>query len=142
MPLGTTSRLRLASVHPKLRRVIEETMARLDRHPGGLDFTVTCGHRGEASQEQAFSEGKSTKHWPDSLHNRLPSLAVDLAPYPTDWADTAAFARLAGYVQAVADDLDVEIRWGGDWNGNGRTTDERLKDAPHFELTERELNRP
>lgn len=116
-------------------------MRRLDRRRT-FDFTVSCGHRGEADQEAAVRDGKSTKHWPDSLHNRLPALAVDLAPYPTDWADSLAFARLAGYVLAVADDLDIELRWGGDWNGNGRTRDERLVDAPHFELTEKEINRP
>lgn len=141
MPLGPTSRVRLASCHPKLQRLVEQTMARLDRRRT-FDFTVVCGHRGQVTQEQAFADGRSTKHWPDSKHNTLPSTAVDLAPYPTDWKDEAAFARLAGYVLAVADDLDLEVRWGGDWDGDGRSADERLKDLPHFELTARELGRP
>jgi len=116
-------------------------MARLDRRHT-FDFSVTCGHRGEAEQELAFRTGKSTKHYPDSKHNRMPSVAVDLAPYPTDYGDPAAFARLAGYVLAVADELDIEVRWGGDWDQDGRSNDERLVDLPHFELTDRELNRP
>ncbi len=140
MPLGPTSRARLATCHPKLQRLVEETMRRLDRRRT-FDFSVKCGHRGQAAQEQAVRDGASTKHYPDSLHNRLPSVAVDLAPYPTDYGDPAAFARLAGYVLAVADDLDIEIRWGGDWDQDGRSNDERLMDAPHFELTAKEINR-
>ena len=38
----------------------------------------------------------------------------------------AAAARLAGYVLAVADELDIEVRWGGDWDGDGASRDERL----------------
>lgn len=108
-------------------------MTRLDRRRT-FDFTVVCGHRGEASQEAAFAAGKSTKHWPDSRHNTIPSTAVDLAPYPADWNDRLGFAKLAGYVLAVADELDIEVTWGGDWN--------TFEDLPHFQLTERELNRP
>lgn len=141
MPFGNVSKNRLQFCHPKLQRLLTEAMARADRRRT-LDFTIVCGHRGEAAQNAALAAGKSTKAWPDSKHNRLPSVAVDVAPYPTVWGDAPAFARLAGYIQAVADDLDIEIRWGGDWNDNGRTDDERLVDLPHLELTDRELNRP
>jgi peptidoglycan L-alanyl-D-glutamate endopeptidase CwlK len=129
--LGNLSTNRLDTCHPKLIRLIRAVAERI---PAPLDFSVTCGHRGEAEQEAAFKAGKSTKHWPHSLHNGLPSRAIDLAPYPVDWNDYMSFARLAGYVQAVADDLGIRIRWGADWNDNGKTRDERLVDAPHFEL--------
>lgn len=140
--LGVFSTKQLDSCHPKLQRLIREVDRRLSRHAKAWDITVLCGHRGQAAQEQAFAEGKSTKHWPHSLHNTLPSVAVDVAPYPVDWKDTARFARLAGYIQAVADDLDIQIRWGGDWDGDSRTTDEKFIDMPHFELTPWELGRP
>ena len=133
--LGAQSQVQLSSCHPKIQRLINETIRRV---PSAMDFSVTCGHRGQEAQERAYSEGRSTKHWPDSLHNQLPSPAVDLAPFPVDWKDEPAFARLAGYVQAVADELGIRIRWGGDWNGNGRTRDERLVDLPHFELAAEE----
>jgi peptidoglycan L-alanyl-D-glutamate endopeptidase CwlK len=131
--LGAQSQVALSSCHPKIQRIINETILRV---PSCMDFSVTCGHRGEAAQNEAYDARpqRSTKRWPDSLHNQLPSPAVDLAPYPVEWRDAPAFARLAGYVQAVADELGIEIRWGGDWNGNGRTLDERLVDLPHFEL--------
>lgn len=31
-------------------------------------------------------------------------------------------------------ELKVPIRWGGDWNRNGRSDDEKFYDGPHFEL--------
>jgi peptidoglycan L-alanyl-D-glutamate endopeptidase CwlK len=139
--LGKTSNTNLDQCHPKLQRLIREVDRRLSKNKI-MELTVTCGHRGEAAQNEAYAAKRSTKAWPDSLHNMLPSPAVDVAPYPIDWNDTARFARLAGYIQAVADDLDIEIRWGGDWDQDGRTSDERFVDMPHFELTTRERNRP
>ncbi len=139
--LGVTSNRELDTCHPKLQRLIREVDKRLSRRKL-LDFSVICGHRGQKAQEDAFARGASTKHWPESHHNTLPSTAVYVRTYPYEEKDREAFARLAGYILAVADDLDIEVRWGGDWNENGRTSDERLKDLPHFELTARELNRP
>jgi peptidoglycan L-alanyl-D-glutamate endopeptidase CwlK len=136
---SATSEFNLSTCHPKLQRLVR-VMAQ--RAPKSLDFSVTCGYRNEADQEAAVRAGRSTKHFPDSKHNVMPSVAVDLAPHPIDWKDTARFARLAGYLQAVADDLGIEVRWGGDWDGDGRTADERLVDMPHFELTSYELARP
>lgn len=134
---GAISQVNLSSCHPKLQRIMNEVIRRV---PAEMDFSVTCGHRGQEAQEAAYfaKPQRSTKRWPDSLHNQVPSPAVDLAPHPVDWHDAAAFARLAGYVQAVADELGIRIRWGGDWNGNGRTRDERLVDLPHFELAPEE----
>ncbi len=136
--LGATSLSRLGTCHPKLQALLLEVDRRLSRCKV-LDFTVVCGHRGQADQDAAYRAKRSTKRWPDSKHNKLPSVAVDVAPWPTYWDDEASFARLAGYVQAVADELGIEIRWGGDWNGNGRTEDERLIDLPHLELSDAEL---
>lgn len=135
MSLGKTSNERLDTCHPELQRLLREVDRRLSQSKV-LDLTVVCGHRGQKEQDEAYhaKPQRSTKPWPLSKHNQLPSLAVDVAPYPTFWDDEASFARLAGYIQAVADELAIPIRWGGDWNGNGRTEDERLVDLPHLEL--------
>lgn len=99
-----------------------------------VDFTVLYGHRGQDEQDDAFRSGASTLKWPQSKHNKLPSLAVDIAPYPIDWNDTARFARLFGFIERIAQEKGIKIRWGADWNNNYRTKDERLVDMPHIEL--------
>ena len=131
--LGVTSNRELDSCHPKLQRLIREVDKRLTKRKL-MDLTVVCGHRGEGAQELAFAQHRSTKHWPDSRHNTLPSQAVDVAPYPIDWNDRESFALLAGYILAVADDLDIEVSVGALWK--------KFPDLPHVELTPRELNRP
>jgi peptidoglycan L-alanyl-D-glutamate endopeptidase CwlK len=123
------SEQRLSTCDERLQRILREAIKQ-------VDLTVICGHRTRDEQDDAFRRGASTKRWPLSKHNRLPSLAVDIAPYPVDWKDTARFARLAGYIERIAHEQGVPIRWGGDWDQDGRTTDERLIDMPHLELVE------
>lgn len=122
-----TSLDRLKTCDPRLQVLLLEAI-------NHVDFSVLCGRRNEVEQNEAFKAGKSTKQWPNSKHNKLPSLAVDIAPYPIDWSDKAAFAYLQGYIRRIADELQIPIRWGGDWNRNWRTEDERLIDMPHIEL--------
>lgn len=117
---------RLATCDERLQRILNEAIKR-------VDFTVICGHRDEEAQEEAFRLNRSKVRWPMSKHNRLPSLAVDVAPYPIDWKDTARFARLAGYIERVAHEQGVTIRWGGDFNGNWRS-DDKFIDMPHLEI--------
>lgn len=124
---SAVSQARLHTCDPRLQLLLNTVIKT-------VDFAVLCGHRNEADQNKAFAEGKTTKEWPMSKHNRFPSLAVDIAPSPIDWKDTARFARLFGYIERVAEELGIKVRWGGDWNGNYRTADEKLVDMPHIEL--------
>ncbi len=130
--LGEQSVRQLDTCHPKLVRLITEVDKRLSKRRV-IDLTVVCGHRGQIAQEQAFKDGNSEKHWPDSRHNTLPSTAVDLAPYPINWNDAELFMFLAGYVLAVANDIDIEIDVGALWH---------KRDRPHIQLTDYELSRP
>jgi peptidoglycan LD-endopeptidase CwlK len=104
----------------------------------GYDCTIVCGHRGQADQDEACRTGKSKLRWPNSLHNSMPSLAVDVAPYyladGIPWADKQRFVMFAGYVLGVASQLNIPVRWGGDWNGD-HLFNESFVDMPHFELT-------
>lgn len=117
---------KLGTCHPDLQRVMMEVVKY-------EDAIVLEGFRDEAAQEAAFAAGNSTKHWPDGNHNKMPSDAVDVAPFPIDWDDRVRFGRFAGRVLQIADQLGVKLRWGGDWNMNGKTTDQKLSDLPHFE---------
>lgn len=90
------------------------------------DCIILCGHRGEADQNKAFDEGKSKLRWPHGNHNKMPSRAVDVAPYPLDWEDKAAFVELSKVVKKHAAKLGIRVSWGGDWQG--------FVDLPHWEL--------
>jgi peptidoglycan L-alanyl-D-glutamate endopeptidase CwlK len=122
--LGAGSLAKLGECHPDLQRVVRRAVELM---PADLDMTVLCGWRGKAEQDKAYREGKSKLRFPESRHNRVPAEAVDLAPYPIDWNDHAAFTRLATYVLAAAADLGVRVSWGGHWRG--------FIDLPHYELS-------
>lgn len=125
---GPRSLERLATCHPDLQRVMREAII------DGPDFTILCGHRGEAEQNDAVAKGLSKAPWPTSKHNSLPSRAVDIAPYPIDWNDRARFKHLAEHVFSVAAGLGIRLRWGGDFNMDGDKTTNDAWDLPHFEL--------
>lgn len=60
--------------------------------------------------------------------------AVDLAPFPIDWNDSARFDRLAGLMFRAASIEGVKIRWGADWDQDGKPRERGESDSPHFEL--------
>lgn len=126
---GERSLRNLSQVHPDLVRLCEAVIEI-------TDFAVICGHRGEAEQNALYgaTPQRSKVRWPDSKHNSLPSRAIDVAPYPIDWSDREAFARLAGIFIGVAHGLGIDLRWGGDWDRDGQTDDEEFSDLPHIEL--------
>ena len=98
------------------------------------DFTILCGNRDEEQQNLMLIQGKSKLEFPKSKHNKTPSQAVDIAPYPVDWGDLGRFKLLAGIMFGVAHSKDISIRWGGDWDMNTNMNDESFVDLVHFEL--------
>jgi peptidoglycan LD-endopeptidase CwlK len=124
---GAPSAKRLATCHPDLQKVMNEAIK-------GFDFMVLCGYRGEAEQNIAFTTGKSKLRYPNSKHNKVPSLAVDIVPFPIDWDDINRFKELARHINSVSERLGIKIRHGADWNSNGRYDDEKFVDWPHWEL--------
>jgi peptidoglycan L-alanyl-D-glutamate endopeptidase CwlK len=90
------------------------------------DIAILCGHRTKEEQDKAFGSGNSKLRYPFSRHNKFPSMAVDIAPFPIDWKDIAAFKRLAEIVKQKAAELEITVEWGGDWPS--------FKDYPHWEL--------
>lgn len=123
------SRQRLASCDPRLQSVFNEVI----KH---FDCFVLVGHREKAEQDQAVAEGRSKLPWPKSKHNSLPSLAVDVAPYPLDWEDRERLCYFAGWVMAIAATKGVALRWGGDWNRDTQVRDNSFDDLVHFEIVQ------
>jgi hypothetical protein len=96
------------------------------------DCSVLCGFRNESAQNKAYREGKSNVPWPKSMHNRDPSLAADVVPYPVQWKgwekDHGPLHFFAGIVISTGWDMGIEIKWGGHFKS--------IFDGPHFELIE------
>jgi len=124
---SATSQEKLDSCDARLRALFAEVI----KH---YDCTIICGHRGKADQDAAVKGGFSKTPFPKSKHNKEPSLAVDVMPYPIDWKNRERIIYFAGQVMGIAKIMGVPVRWGGDWDKDGDTKDEKFSDTPHFEL--------
>lgn len=96
------------------------------------DCSVIYGLRTEAEQRRLVAEGLSRTM--NSKH--LTGKAIDLAPYPIDWNNTKRFYYFAGMVLAIAKDMGLKVRWGGDWSMDNDLDDQKFIDLVHFELVE------
>lgn len=121
------SKKRLETCHPDLQKVFNEVIK-------FVDCSVLEGHRGQERQDKFFSEGKSKVKFPNGRHNASPSNAVDITPYPVDWADRERQTLFAGFVLGIAKGMGINLRWGGDWNNDFSVMDNKFDDFPHFEL--------
>ena len=123
---GKRSKSRLATTHSLLQEIMSEAIKE-------YDFSVLCGHRGKEDQNKAFDGGNSKLRFPKSKHNQMPSIAVDIAPYPIDWNDLDRFKAVGKIVKRIAEEKGIDITWGGDWHS--------FKDYPHFELASTTRNK-
>jgi len=99
-----------------------------------MDCSILEGFRSKDDQNALFDAKRTQLKWPDSNHNKVPSLAVDVAPYPIDWKDRERFSYFAGFVKGVASQLFIPIRWGGDWDSDNQVKDNVFDDLSHYEL--------
>jgi peptidoglycan L-alanyl-D-glutamate endopeptidase CwlK len=140
---GHRSMNKLATCHPMLEKI---ALHALELCP--YDITIVHGWRGEDVQNALLASNASTKGWPDSKHNAIggdgsgQSEAIDFAPWVDGgipWNDTHIFAVVAGSFFAAGYDLDIRVqgralRWGGDWDSDGSTKDQKLMDWGHIEI--------
>ena len=124
---GRKSRERLSTCESNLQKVFNEVI----KH---VDCSVLEGHREKDRQNKLFEEGKTKVKYPNGRHNRQPSSAVDVTPYPVDWKDRERQTLFAGFVIGVASQMGINLRWGGDWDQDFQVIDNRFDDFPHFEL--------
>lgn len=127
-----TSNARLATCHSDIILVCNNVLQ-------VRDCKILEGHRGQIQQDKAFQMGFSDLKWPDGKHNKMPSLAVDLAPYFAEephirWDDWDSWYYFTGIVKGIAYALGIKIRQGIDWDGDFDFKDTPSIDAPHFEL--------
>lgn len=115
--LSKTSLNKLQGVHPDLVKVVERAIKITTQ-----DFSVGEGLRSIVRQKELVAKGASTTM--KSRH--ITGHAVDLFPYPVSW-DWKYFYPIAEAMKQAAKELNVDLKWGGDWKS--------FKDGPHFELS-------
>ena len=120
---GKRSKERLRGVDARLVSVLNELVKI-------MDVTIIEGLRSEQRQEKLLKEG-STK---TKFSKHITGKAVDLAPYPIDWKDRDRFHYMGGMIRGIAKQLNVNVRWGGDWDGDGETKDNKFDDLVHVEI--------
>jgi peptidoglycan L-alanyl-D-glutamate endopeptidase CwlK len=122
--MNKTSLKKLSTCHPdiiKLAKAVNEV----------YPIQCICGERNENEQTKAFNSGASRKKYPNSKHNKKPSLAGDFVPDPDknpatlDWGDIKSFELMCLTFEQKADELGIKIRLGRDFS---------FKDFPHVEL--------
>ena len=161
---AATQAARLAQVRPELAAAYSVALGRWvgDRKLLALGLPIiTQGYRPVAEQDALFAQGRQTpwqvhllrvaagladisaveagrivtyKRGGQSNHNHWPSWALDVAHLRPDGSvkwDNAALLLFARLMRAA----DARVVWGGDWDGDGDTHDQRLHDWPHFEIT-------
>lgn len=136
--LGARSLERLDGVHPSMVKVVKRAIAITT-----VDFIVLEGVRTPARQKELYAQGR-TKPGPKvtwtmvSNHFVNPKTgyghAVDLCPWPIDWNDTKKFDAVSKAMFAAAKELGIPIRWGADWDRDGKPRERGETDSPHFEL--------
>lgn len=135
--LGPASQKRLQGVHPDLVACVRRAIKLSTQ-----DFFVLCGVRTAQEQADLYAQGRTkpgqvvtwtlnSKHIPGADgYGR----AVDLVPHPIDWKDIAKFDAIAAAMFRAANELGIEIRWGQDWDRDGKPREKGETDGPHFEL--------
>lgn len=135
----------LQQLHPDLQCIFIEVLKTLQYRIAKSTI------RTEKQQAEFVAKGVSktmmSYHLPrvfKELNNKKYVCAIDILPLfensVIDYTDIGAFCFYAGFIMCVADMLYSKgvithrLRWGGDWNKNYRTLDEKLKDYGHFEL--------
>ncbi len=125
-----SSQIKLEQVDFKLRRIVD--MVRDMR-----DISIVTGHRDEVLQDLMFSGKPKRSHveWPNSKHNSMPSRAIDVQPYPyVEKSLREDLSYIAGLFIAFGKAEGLPIRWGGDWDKDGETHDNKFDDLFHFEI--------
>jgi len=120
---GKRSRERLKGGDAKLVNVLNELIKM-------MDVTVIEGLRSAERQKELLAKGATKVKYSKHMEGK----AVDIAPYPIDWDNRDGFYYMGGMVRGIAKQLNIDIRFGGDWDSDGDTKDNNFDDLVHIEL--------
>jgi len=129
-----SSKEKLRSVDQKLERVFNEVIKI-------FDCKITYGFRTVEQQQKLYAQGRTdpgnivtNKDGIKKKSKHQTGLAVDVVPYPIDWKDRERFIMLAYLVKGIASQMNIKIRWVGDWDSDNDLKDQTFIDLPHFEI--------
>ena len=120
---GKRSRKRLKGVDSRLVNVLNELIKI-------MDVTVIEGLRSAERQEELLAKGATKVKYSKHMEGK----AVDICPYPIDWDDRDRFHYMGGMIRGIAKQLNVNVRWGGDWDSDGEVKDNNFDDLVHIEI--------
>ena len=135
-----TSKARLDTCDQKIQDVLN-----LALQVSVIDFGIASGERTLKEQSELYALGRTKPGNivtnvdgvnKKSMHNYKPSKAVDIYAWigKASW-DKAHLCYLAGVIMTCAKKLNVDLRWGGNWDGDGIIiSDQNFQDLPHYEL--------
>lgn len=106
-----------------------QTLAKKVLEISPFDFGITEGFRDIIRQNALFNEGKSKCDGINTLSKHQKGEAIDIMVYDENGKGTwqeKYYYQVAGVFKAVAKQLNINIRWGGDFKS--------LVDMPHFEI--------
>lgn len=126
----------LGTVHVDLQSLFNSVVV-------DFDCTPLCGFRTEKEQADLYAIGRTVNIGQPTVttldgvtkkSKHQTGLALDIVPYPINWNDLDRFYYFAGFVKARSIDMGIEVRWGGDWDGDTVLSDNKFNDLPHWEL--------
>lgn len=127
---------------PELRSKLVEFLARAKM--AGIDVLVYCTYRSPEEQAKLYKQGRpggqtgpivtwtlKGKHNLQDSTGRPASEAFDCVPLV---GGKPAWNARELYLQLAAIGKAIGLRWGGDWDGDGKPFERGETDSPHFEL--------
>tara|TARA_R110002020_G_scaffold221997_1_gene430280 strand:+ start:485 stop:865 length:381 start_codon:yes stop_codon:yes gene_type:complete len=120
---GKRSRERLKGVDSRLVNVLNELIKM-------MDVTIIEGLRSAERQKELLAKGATKVKYSKHMEGK----AVDLAPYPIDWENRDGFYYMGGMIRGIAKQMNINIRFGGDWDSDGDTKDNSFDDLVHIEV--------
>lgn len=148
--LDATSLKRLEGVKPSMVSVVKRANE-LAQEKYGFSLTVLEGIRTAARQAKLYAQGRTkpgpkvtwtlkSKHITGDAVDMGALIATKKSSKPHfDWADKecidlAVFDKIAICMFGAARELDINIRWGANWDRDGTAREKGEYDNPHFEL--------
>lgn len=117
--------------HPKILEFEDRLIGRFARL--GVPLFAHCVVKTPVEQDAVYVLGTSTIRGVDPYPHK--AFAVDIIHGFLGWKMDSKAWDLIGHVgMEVAQSLSIPMTWGGDWDGDGDKTDQRLYDPAHWEL--------